>query len=184
MADITVSTLSRLIHSVTTYEVDPITPPILHLPFGLEGKLLAWQKKRKTLSNRLPRLPQPPHFIARTCPATATASFRKQGGGGASLFRNCPSSAAASPPVTCPPTSLQPMLRGGHPRDASTGSHHSHTDVCAEDVDTWKLFAAPCRPPAGIREPRGRKPANLRNHPIRGVSAPGFWGILLRIGFL
>ena len=112
------------------------------------------------------------------------ASENKGGGGVAILFRNCPSSAAASPPVTCPPTSLQPMLRGGHPRDASTGSHHSHTDVCAEDVDTWKLFAAPCRPPAGIREPRGRKPANLRNHPIRGVSAPGFWGILLRIGFL
>ena len=146
MADITVSALSGLIHSVTTYEVDPITPPILHLPVGLEGKLLAWQKERKTLPNRLPPSPPPP-FIARICPATATASFRKQGGV-AILFRNSPSSAAASPPVTCLPTSLQPMLRGGQAQKAPARCFHGLPSQThgTEDVDIWKLFAAPCRP--------------------------------------
>lgn len=164
--------------------MDPITPPILHLPFGLEGKLLARQKERKTLPNRLPPLPNPPHSIARTCPATVTASFRKQER--AILFRNSPSSATESPPVTCLPTSLQPMLLGGQAQKRPARCFHRLPSPPhgAEDVDTWKLFAAPCRLPAAIRESRGRKPANLRNRPVHGVSAPGFWGILLRTRFL
>lgn len=147
MADITVSALSGLIHSVTTMKWILSLLPFCTSHLAWRGSCLPGRRRGRPFLTGYPPLPHPPHFIARICPATATASFRKQWGV-AILFRNSPSSAAASPPVTCLPTSLQQMLRGGQAQKAPARCFHvlPSQPQGTEDVDIWKLFAAPCRP--------------------------------------
>ena len=76
---------------------------------------------------------------------------------------------AHQPPTDAPRRSSPETSRAMLPPAPITG---------AEDVDTWKLFAAPCRLPAAIREPRGRKPANLGDHPVQGGFSPRMLGDL------